>query len=295
MMKLTKFKRSAFTMLEVVFVILILGIVASLGAEIIARVYSSYILQRAQYRASVKTELAALEIANRLRYAIPGTVVRRQSTSSPVSQAEELSSPMNYSADSYNVLQWVAYDGDSFEALDPASSTGRLPGWSGFCDLDASSRDTVKTPGSRLGFTDTIIQNLSKNSAGASTKSIADAVLFFPYDLTAYGIAGGAGDTISLDSNITGSGVGLVEQYKLAWTSYALVVEGNDLYLYYNFSPAYAAADINSTSTSKSLLLKNITNFKFQGSGRTIRFKICKEEPITADANVSACKEKAVF
>ncbi|MCB4762456.1 MAG: type II secretion system protein, partial [Sulfurovum sp.] len=43
-------------MLEVVFVTVILGIVASIGAEIIANVYESYIVQRAQYRAAIKTE-----------------------------------------------------------------------------------------------------------------------------------------------------------------------------------------------------------------------------------------------
>jgi len=281
-------------MLEMVFVILILGIVASIGSEIIARVYSNYIVERAQYRASIKTELAALQIANRLRYAIPGTVVRRIGTGGT---AEELSTPLGGNADAYTVLQWVAYDGDSFEAFDPAASTTtRLPGWSGFVDLNASTRDTIITPGSSVGFADKIIQNLSKNTTGASLKGIGDAVIYFPYDTNAYGVDGTAsgGSTLKLDANISGVGVGLVEQYKLAWASYALVVEGttNDLYLYYNFSPTPGAAIANA---QKSLLLKNITNFKFQGSGRTIRFKICKEEPIAGDLNISACKEKAVF
>jgi len=66
--------RSALTMIELIFVIVILGIVSSIGAEIIANTYESYIIQRAEYRASMKTELALNQIANRLRYAIPGTV-----------------------------------------------------------------------------------------------------------------------------------------------------------------------------------------------------------------------------
>ncbi len=46
-------KRAGFTMLEVVFVIVILGVVSSIGAEIIAQVYESYITQRASHRSSI--------------------------------------------------------------------------------------------------------------------------------------------------------------------------------------------------------------------------------------------------
>ncbi len=278
-----KMKR-AFTLLETVFVIAILGIVSSIGAEIIAKVYENYIVERAQHRSSIKTELVAVQIANRLRYAIPGTVIRRQTSTSPASQAEELSTAMAYATDSYKVLQWVAYDGDSFEAIDSTSTSGRLPGWTGFADLNASTKNTINSPGSSLSLTNTIIAQLSKVTA---PKTIADAMIYFPGEPNIYGVSSVSGNTITLDNNVTR----MVEHYKLAWTSYALVVDNNDLYLYYNFSPTYAAT----IGTTRSLLLKNITNFKFQGAGRTIRFKICKEERIAGDQNVSTCKEKAVF
>ena len=276
--------RNAFTLLELIFVIVILGIVSSIGAEIIANVYQSYILQRAQHRASLKTELAATQIANRLRYAIPGTIIRRVTkTGTP----EKLHETMASGSDEYNVLQWVAYDGDGFEAIDPTSSTGRLPGWSGFCDISASSKSVISTPGSRLDFANTIIQNLSKVTSGSSTKTIGNAALYFPDDPTEHNISSVSGENITLDTNTSR----VVEHYKLAWSSYALVVENGDLYLYYNFIPSPAAA-IGST---KSLLLKNISTFKFKGTGRTIRFKICKQENIGEDFNITSCKEKAVF
>ena len=125
--------RSAFSLLEVTIVITILGIVASLGSELIAEVYYSYILQRAEHRAALKTELAATQIVNRLRYAIPGTVYRKSSEGC----VEEINQDMGCTQDSYYQLQWVAYDGDGFEAFE--SDANRKPGWSGFCDINAST------------------------------------------------------------------------------------------------------------------------------------------------------------
>lgn len=259
-------------MLEVVFVITILGIVASIGSEVIVKVYENYIVQRGQHRASIKTQLVTNQIANRLRYAIPGTIIRRVGKTGT---AETLEQPMGSGTDAYTVLQWVAYDGDSFEAI--TSDANRNPGWSGFCDLDASSATSISTPGSNFTLTNTIQSNLG----GTGTFAI-----YFPNDPVAhYGT--GSGQTITLGSAVPR----IVERYKLAWTSYALVVEGGDLWLYYNFPPTFAAT----IGTTRSLLLKNITNFKFQGAGRTTRIKLCKEEKIGDDFNISSCKEKAVF
>jgi len=50
--------RKAFSIIEIVFVIVILGIVASIASDIIVQVYDSYIVQRAVYRVNYKTELA---------------------------------------------------------------------------------------------------------------------------------------------------------------------------------------------------------------------------------------------
>jgi prepilin-type N-terminal cleavage/methylation domain-containing protein len=273
-------RRKAFTMIELIWVTVVLGIVASLGAEMIAQIYKQYVLQRAIFKAETKTELAALQIANRLRYAVPHTVIRKISIGSAA--WEDLTGPMNLNpAGHYNVLQWVGADGDSFEAM---RGGNRRPGWSGFCDIRASTKSTVKSQGSRFNVANAIIANLSGGS-----RSLSDAAIFFPGDDTAYGIAGYTGDRLTLDTNLSR----IVEHYKLAWSSYALSVEGGDLYLYYNFPPAKAAAIPG--GAGKSLLLRNVSTFKFRSDGMTIRFKICKTENIGEDFNVTACKEKAVF
>ena len=265
----------AFSMLELIFVIAILGIVASIGAEMIAKVYDGYIVQRAEHKATTKTELAATQIANRLASAIPGTVYRVRTNTTL--EAIDSDFPSGVVGTDYKGIQWVGSDTDSFAATTP-------PGWSGFIDVDdpANAPTTLSTPGSDLGTTSTIINNLSASTPAPK--------IYFPYDLNEYNASSISGTTISL----SGSGAShIVEHYKLAWTSYALVVENDGhLYLYYDF-PAIPATNMNSATSSR--LLTNVNTFKFKGEGRTIRFKICKEEQIGDSHSISACKEKAVF
>ena len=168
----------AFSMLELVFVIVILGIVASIGSEMIVKVYESYIVQRAEHRATLKTELAATQIANRLASAIPGTVFRIRNNNTYESIEADL---VGTDGDDYKGLQWVSKDNDSFSAT-------AIPGWSGFCDINVSTQSSLSTPGSDLDLTNTIIGTLSNGA-----KTIADASIYFPEDNTTHGIATGIG------------------------------------------------------------------------------------------------------
>lgn len=273
--------RKAFTMIEVIMVIIVLGIVSSIGAEIIAHAYKSYLIQRSQYRANVKTELALNQIANRLRYAIPGTVMVRSSKSSTPKPITEITT-----IGQRNVLQWVGADGDSFEA-------GRKPGWSGFIDLNQSSATKLVTPGSNLARTKTIIQNLSNKA-----KSLANAKLYFmpPGILPPVTITGGNKETLNVSG--LGSGDHITERYKLAWSSYAIVFENGSLWLYYNFPPTPGA----NLGTIKSKLLSNVTTFSFKGTEGSMWIKICQYEYTDEKANkdlashsAHSCKEKIIL
>jgi len=276
--------RSALTMLEMIFVIIILGIVSSIGAEIIANVYESYIVQRAQYRANAKTELALQQIANRLRYAIPNTIYAVSSDAYiPIT---------NISGDA-EALQWVGYDADSFEAIACGSDTAscRKSGWSGFIDLNASTATSLVTPGSRPEKADGIIQNLGGSG-------LAGSYLYFPDGFYTQ-VTGGSDGTGTSSGTLTVTSVAgntIYERYKLAWSSYALVVEGGDLKLYYNFPPLPGSLSPYSNGSS-SLLLKNVISFRFKGSEGSMRIKLCVNEKIGegTDAIVASCKEKVVF
>jgi len=279
--------KKAFSMVEVVFVILILGIVVSIGSEIIADVYRSYILERATHRSSIKTELSATQISNRLSYSIPGTVIGRKSSDGSYRSISSLDSS------DYDVLEWIGYDNDSFSAQ-------ITPGWSGFIDLDASSATQLKSNGSDIDKADTIISNLGGGGIG-------DAGLFFAGQYTAnnVGYGGDASGVITVastssndifDVNIP-AGTTVSEHYKLAWSAYALVPIDNgddsfNLNLYYNYKPWKGESY---SDGSVQVLVRNVTVFKFVGSDTTIRFKICQRERITNEKNITICKEKAVI
>lgn len=284
--------RPALSMVELVLVIVILGIVASVGASAIANVYESYIVQRAVNKASDKAELAAMQIANRLTYRISSSVIGRTTATGALLPLDQVPD------DSYKVLEWIAYDNDSFAAQ-------TTPGWSGYCDVNDTTNTTISTmstPGSSLGTTNTIIGELS-----SGTKSIANAAIVFAgheYNATKNysGPCMGFTDSTCISSVNAGSGTSITlddsnpkimtDQYKLAWSAYALVPVGNTLTLRYNYQPWDG---VQSGAGSSKVLVDKFVSFRFKGDGDTIRFKLCIEEEIAADENITICKEKAVI
>ncbi len=302
--------KKAFSLIEVIFVLVILGIVASISSQIIVQVYESYITQNAIYRTSLKTELAANQIVNRLTYAIQGTTIAKEpnktydDSMTTWAMLEDID-VMNYpNHKKFIMLEWIGYDNDSFSA-------GTTPYWSGVSNYESATTTDFETPGSRLSRTSTIIKNLSNNKVDLSGSLKDPAVLFMnsnDYDVQCMGLIEETNtscifkvkQTIGTENNLTFTGTvpkEVTERYKLTWSAYALVPEKqpNGLYnlnLYYNYQPWN-----NETykDGNKSLLINNMSVFKFTENGGTIQFKLCSTENIGADYNISTCKEKAII
>jgi Tfp pilus assembly protein PilE len=297
-------------MIELVFVIAVLGIVASIGAEIIAQLYSGYVSQRAIQRSSMKTELAVLQIVNRLTYAVPNTVIARPADTSLLYAPLDEAAPANW-----EVLQWIGSDEDSFQAMTTAANAiGRRRRWSGFCDVDnpGTGANTIVSPASNFGLANTIIGNLSD-----STRGLAGSALFFAGDTTynahhvgyvgnpdnagANRIAGIGATPDRLILNPIGGDRRLSQNYKLAWTSYALVpvnVDATnqtfDLELRYNFQP-WNGENYFGGAESREILIRDVSLFRFMGRGNTIRIKLCQREQTEPGIFTNICKEKAVI
>lgn len=315
----------AFTLLEVVIVITILGIVASIGSTVLAQLYENHITQRAMHRASLKTELAINQITNRLAYRIDNTVIARRgdNTFNPLID-------MIYTTTNTDraVLEWIGYDEESFSAH-------TIPGWSGYCDVNATSTSgRIVTPGSRLNaLTNTIVQNLSGSTAtptlgllfslggqldggnfqvpacfgyndDGNTSCIHQVTIRDNTTLNTDRLAGAANTTIS-------------DQYKLAWSAYAIVAvnqdalytdtrnnavvapgtpDSFDLNLCYGYQPWSGTQYFETNNCST--LVRNVTSFKYSEQGGTMRIKLCATERVgdlNTSTNISVCKEKVVM
>jgi hypothetical protein len=306
--------RPATTLLELVFVITILGIVASIGSEIIVAAYESYITQRSVYRTTTKTDLAASQLANRLSFSIPGTVIGRVDDTN-FKAIEDIPAGDT----THNILEWIAYDADSFGAVDsgstPNTALKRRPVWSGYCDVDSSSLNSLKTPGSRLGDLNDIISNLSDSGIG-------DAAILFPQSYTAYsiGFSGSnandihkvSGQTTDIDLTLDAeTNRTIKEHYKLVWSAYAVVpvqITGSeltgrgfqstdviyDLTLYYDYQP-WEGEKYSDNNTKHQVLIRNVSVFNYYGESAGIRLKICQREPIGESYTINSCKEKVVI
>lgn len=320
-MKKTKHKRG-FSLLELVFVIVILGIVASIGSTLIAQLYENYMTQRAMHRATLKTELAINQIVNRLTHRIANSIISRKADGAYVPLVDMVYNTTNTDR---AVLEWIGYDNDSFEAQ-------TTPGWSGYCDVSATASPNISTPGSNLGFTSTVIGNL----AGGAVPALAllynlngqqDGNAFQSPDCFGYDGNTSCIHQVAILNNTTlttnrpaGSTTSISDQYKLAWSAYAIVaVNKNALYpedggvrdgtivpesedtprsfdleLRYNYQP-WAGSQYK--TASRSTLVRNVTSFKYSESGGTIRIKLCATERIgdANSTNISVCKEKVVI
>ena len=303
--------KKAFSLIEVIFVLIILGIVASISSQIIVQVYENYITQRAVYNVSTKTELAINQIVNRLNYSILDSGIAKN----PKNSANyKLLTGLNLTTDTnLTILEWIGYDNDSFSA----SAT---PYWSGVANYESASIsafgafDTFDAPGSQLGNVDTIIKNLSNNQVSLNSAQ-HPAIVFQPRtgsgdkeDGECMGLVDNNTSCIYVVSERNASSFDfddknktkiMSERYQLAWSAYALVPvqKTNGLYdlnLHYNYQP-WLGETYDDNSASVSTLISNISVFKFTQSGGIIQLKLCATENIGKDYNISTCKEKAII
>jgi len=317
--------KHAFTMLELIFVIIVLGIVSSIGAGIIANVYESYITQRSVHNASIKTELAINQLANRLTYRIDGSMIARKPQPGAVDYISVGANPTIYPArfvpttklNSHSALEWINYDNDSFSAY-------KTPKWSGFVDLNRTAANptkttAIRTTGSRLNTLTNYYNGVQKRAivfmgttsyyddGAGDVRDYSPLCMYnangciFPVSITnntkfTLGTAAGDGDR-------TAGNMVYTEFYQLASSAFAIVPENphtlngstvpvNDLVLYYGYQP-WLGEDYK--DGSRAILLTDVSVFRFRKEHNAIRLKICSVEVLGDQETISICKEKAVI
>jgi len=313
-------KRTAFTMIELVMVIVVLGIVASIGAEIVAKLYENYLRTRAINQLQSQTEITLEQIAKRLQFRIKDSV-----RASNDNGANWRALPSAIAG--YNIIEWIGISNESF--LGEWDGASVVPGWSGLIDMDDAANTnlaarTLSTPGSRLDFASNTIKALTYGQIamdGTGTTAQLPALIFKAtkplYTVNNYYTQGGGNYTVRVsrstntrfvianNDNLTdfnGDGSGdLFEQYYLSHTAYALVPVGgaNDfnLTLRYNYQPWEGEAyDDAAVIAAGQTLAEHVSTFRIRQDGDVVRIKLCiHDNNQSGNFDFSACKEKVIY
>lgn len=297
--------RRAFTLLELVIVIVILGIVAKYGVELLIRAYDYYIQSLSESRFQAQSEVAVEQIANRLSYRLPGSEIVRQGS---LTTFTPLASTTDDPSSTVTILEWIGLDADGWRG-DGASTR---PTWSGFIDVDGTialgtgNETQLMTPESNTSrVTNAVTALLPSGTMG-------NMGLFFIQD-TNFNVMNGLGwnaqvtdqtrtvhpvnSTVNdrLAAAVTNfSNQKIYEFYKLSWTAYALRHDRTtgELRLIYNYRPWDGQTFANGTSV---VLMQNVDTFRYLSIGDAIKVQVCTRDLNLTTGAYSVCKEKTVF
>ena len=305
--------RPAFTMIELVMVIVVLGIVASIGADMIASLYTNYLRARTLNYLEAQTELTLEQISKRLQYRIKDSVIARKYDGNFLALS-------NINVDNtYPILEWIGYSDESLLGVP-------LPGWSGFIDLNSTTTNknakTLSSPESNLAFAASTMSDLTETKVDLTTGHEVALIFRIPHNIGDFGWGittnkdGNATikvsrlnttDTttfkISDDEDINKTIPDIYEHYYLAHSAYAIVPDGTtaqkeqadfNLTLYYNYQPWL---DNNYTDGSSSTLAEHVSLFRFKQDQSVMHLKLCMHDANQTGIGerIVVCKEKVVY
>ncbi|DAB29639.1 MAG TPA: hypothetical protein CFH84_08465 [Sulfurimonas sp. UBA12504] len=90
-------------------------------------------------------------------------------------------------------------------------------------------------------------------------------------------------------------GVNAFNRYMLAWSAYAIVHDGTNLTLYYNYQP-WQGENYQTDGTAQ-LLMENVDTFRIKTnpSGGIFSIMLCAKSDLIVGEEHSICKEKVIF
>ena len=319
--------KRAFTLLELIIVIVILGIIAMMSFNAIMNIYSNYFQTRTVNELETQTEIALEQISKRLEHRIKPSVIARKTDGAFLALND---SGVNLDA-KYEILEFIPYayeifnDIISLDANDNVIEQGGKAGrYSGYVDLAKSSPATgLISPGSNftIGVVETIKDLTCKDDTRNATcvdftKKDGGVVAIFSdvyynvqdsfgykgditkLDIAKVGVKSTDGNTLEISGF---DGKQISEQYHLAYTANAIVPEQSadpkdaangvfDLNLYYDYRPWMG--EKYKKNGEKATLAKNVTRFVFTEKNGVIVLKLCMR---AKNSEITICKSKAVY
>lgn len=308
--------KKAFTLLELMVVIVIIGLLSHMGIQMTLNIYRSYLQSRAINTLETQTELVLEQISKRLAIRVRGSTIGKQPAAN--GNGAFVSTSAAGLNNTFSILEWVTYSYESFQD----------GGWSGFADLSSpntaiaaiAGSGTISTPGSRLAVAaaapnfsaDQNIKDLTSNAASIANGNIGivfknmslNPATSFGYNRTNANsigtiVANGQNNILSI-ANYRDALIS--EQYYLLHTAYAVVpgeasANGDfSLFLHYNFRP-WAGQEYNNGNSD--LLATNVTRFNFTEANGIIVLKLCirdgRRSLEPAEEETTVCKTKAIY
>lgn len=287
-------KKSAFTLLEIIIVIVVFGIISSISADIFVKIYNAYLSSRSLNEIETKTELALEVIAKKLQNKIPGSVIVSKNPDGTV-YGEDFISLSQVNGEFQN-LEWISYDIDTF--IGEWNGSIYRPNWSGLVDLyhPETNVTTIISPGSNF--------NIDFSKRVVIFDKICPAQSFGLHNPLDHNCA------LLVENNLSNIKLLLkenpekemIEHYYIAKEAYAIVAEGDDedfnLTLHYDYQPWEGD---NYDDAKKSLLIDHVNRFRIMqtADGTAIRIKLCVWAPFAdeerSNFNASVCKEKIIY
>jgi hypothetical protein len=280
--------RNSFSLLELVFVIVIVGIVAGSTFQFMLKIYNSYRYIRDISYLDLEVTNASMILTKYLEFRIEGSA-----TSFDGSSYIDLDLD-----DSEDTLLWISRAFDIHNGVWSSDENITLSTISGFIDLVDDHNSTVLVlpeENSSLTATGEIVSALSNDEVNIS-ETDSFAIFFkggrFGYDWSSRS-GGYYGNFLQKDKNyFLSSGFSTIyEQFFLSWRAYGAKVENGDLYLYRNFKPWKGETYLDGNRT---LFLKDVSEFKYSHTGATVRFRICVERGAEED-KASFCRDSIVY
>ena len=290
---------NAFTMIELIFVIVVMGIVANFGMEFLAKSYGGFIFSKVNNTLQAKSATAIEFIASRLQYRIKDSIISRvyngdQDDFRALQEADE----------DDNMIEWTQIAIDSFRG-------DYKPFWSGVLDLDLGNKDKLVLLESNTTAINEIIDALSYGYS-----DVNDSVLYFigaPSDINEFGWdaneitdqnktlhrvkADDNNESIFLPKVSNFEGVDIYEYYHLSWSANAIALTDYNettkmgtLKFFYNYQPweGDSYKDANTTT-----IMENVSTFRVMAIGATIKIQVCVKSNLVEE--YSLCKEKTIF
>ena len=307
--------KRAFTLLELVVVIVVLGIIAMMSFNAIMNIYSNYFQTRTVNELETQTEIALEQISKRLEHRIKPSVIARKTDGEFLALNDNR---VNLDAN-YEILEFIPYAYEIFNDVPSGNKAGR---YSGYADLAKSSPATgLISPGSNFSteVVETIKDLTCREDTNATCVDFKDkdggvVAIFsdvyynvqnsFGYkdisnlDIAKVGVKSTDGDTLEISGFANKQ---ISEQYHLAYTANAIVPEQSadpkdaangvfDLNLYYDYRPWMG--EKYKQNGEKATLAKNVTRFVFTEKNGVIVLKLCMR---AKNSEITICKSKAVY